>query len=48
MEFTLLLVLALSLSLLGLLTALSWVMRKVRRAIHRAREVRPQTRYYMA
>ena len=48
MEFTLLLVVALSLSLLGLSTALSWVVRKVRKAIHRAQEVRPQTRYYMA
>ena len=48
MEFTLLLVVALSLSLLGLSTAISWVVRKVRKAIHRAQEVRPQTRYYVA
>ena len=48
MEFTLALVVIGLLLLLGLSTALSWCIRKVVRAILRAREVRPQTRYYMA
>lgn len=48
MELTVLVVITLSLSLLGLFTAISWGVRKVRKAMYRAQEVRPQTRYYMA
>lgn len=33
---------------LGVVTALSWGIRRVVRSIGRAREVRPQTRYYIA
>ena len=47
MEFTLALVVIGLLLLLGLSTALSWVIGKVVRIILRAREVRPQTRYYI-
>lgn len=47
MEFTLALVVIGLLLLLGLSTALSWGIRKVVRVILRAREVRPQTRYYI-
>lgn len=33
---------------LGLSTALSWGIKRVGKVIARGREVRPQTRYYMA
>lgn len=48
MEFSLAAVSVLLTLLLGLFAALSRAIKVVRKAVARAREVRPQTRYFMA